>query len=1586
MYTANKIETFRPACKRGYRHSRALFIFCLLCAINAALPNKSLAEIYYCDPVGGDTQSNSGSSASPWGTLQSVFQAGKIQRRTTPTGSITNPTAPVAPGDTIKLRTGYHGVVGEYNGWRNNEGPITIEADVGHNPSLGYIHFEGASNWIFRNLTIRPEFAGIYKQPFIFREHSSFGDSHHTILENCDLSTASDATVSSWSASEWANNAKDGIQLRAADSIARNNNVYNVQQGILGGGENTIIENNAVNKFTMDGLRFWGGDNMVWQYNTVKNSLNVSDNHDDGMQIYVATSTVSGLTIRGNRFYCYADPSIPYSSGAQGIFAAGGVWQDWTVENNLLVVDHWHGISIYDPINSIIINNTVVHPPNGAHGPAIRVGSAVNTIIRNNLVWGGITTGSGITVENNLENVSTNYDDIFTDWDGYDFTLKAGSPAIDTGSADLAPDIDILGNSRPLGAGYDIGAYEYLSGPPDTTQPSIPQNLTAQAVSESQIDLSWDASSDPESGVSYYKIYRAGSQIDTSVSTSYSNIGLNGGTTYSYEVSAVNGQGLESDKSNIASETTFQDTTPPSIVSVSASETSVEITFSESLDITSAEDTSNYGITGGISVSITAASLDTDTVTLTTSAHTEGTYTLTVENVQDTSGNPMTETTTDYEYDDGLVGYWKFDDGSGNSAVDSSGNSNTGTLINGPTWATGRVGGALSFDGVDDAVEIGTDNLNGSSGTIVLWAYAESFSSSHQTLFGHVTQPWSNRIQLYTDDASGNLDLGLGDSHTRHTDIENLDTQKWYHIALAWDGSNYTVYANGSAQATGSYSGLSTLETYADIGNNGDRADRTEAFHGIIDEVRIYNRPLNTAEVLELYNAGASVPVTHTLGVTAVNGSVTKTPDKASYNHGEEVTLQAVHDPGYSFVNWTGGVTGSSNPATIIMDADKSVTANFAVNTYTLTITAVNGSVTKTPDKASYNHGGEVTLQAVHDPGCSFVNWAGGVTGSSNPATIVMDADKSVTATFAINTYTLNVTAVNGSITKTPDKASYNYGEEVTLQAVHDPGYSFVNWAGGVTGSSNPATIIMDADKSVTANFAVNTYTLTVTAVNGSITKTPDKATYNHGEEVTLQAVHDPGYSFVNWTGGVTGSSNPATIIMDADKSVTANFVIDEIDETAPVVTNCAPAADSIQAPLNTLIILHVVDDGKGVDPESVTIEVDDNLVYSGNTTTHSSIHGKCHRIGTKADYTFIYQPKQNFELDESVRVKVKAKDLASNTMAEYSYSFKTEMLSFGKNTRVDLRNIKKGRPVTVCDNSGNIWAAWHAGVVDSRDIYIGKLEDGAVNFDSSVQLTSDAAECNPVTATGSDGKLYVAWQDNRNGNWDIYVSTSNDWSAEIRVTGSDANQINPAIVVDSSNNASIVWEDDRNGNQDIYVAKSSDGFATKAVSPITSDTSDQVEPAIAVDSDNTIYVVWTDTRIKGKKDIYGAASNNGPWTNIPVVAEEDGQSSPAIATEAVGSILHLVWVDDRTTDGDDDIFYAKTTGGLSPLTGSSIIDDDTGADQISPVIITTGTGNDLKVFACWRDERWANADLYFAEISPDYSAKIARVTRRMCS
>lgn len=491
-------------------------------------------------------------------------------------------------------------------------------------------------------------------------------------------------------------------------------------------------------------------------------------------------------------------------------------------------------------------------------------------------------------------------------------------------------------------------------------------------------------------------------------------------------------------------------------------------------------------------------------------------------------------------------------------------------------------------------------------------------------------------------------------------------------------------------------------------------------------------------------------------------------------------------------------------------------------------------------------------------------------------------------------------------------------------------------------------------------------------------------ATDPDGDTVTYSVQGLPsGATFTNqtfnWTpnDGQVGSYVVTFIASDGNAQDSESITITvSADVSAPSVTNCSPDANAIQTPTNTLIILHIVDTDKGVDANSVIIKVSNNTVYTGNTSDYSSGYGHCYRVGTEADYTFIYQANDTFDFDQTITVTVNATDTAGNAMSEHSYSFKTEMRSFSENKKVnsDSDNSSDGTPSTIRGSNGDIWAAWHAGQAGSRDVYIGKLTAGADNFGGRVQLTSNGADqYNAAIAIDADDKLYVVWQDNRGETWDIYISTSVDgttWSTERPVTDANANQTNPAIVIDGSSpkNAYVVWQDDRAGNQDVYVASSSNDFVTKTVSQITSDSSDQTEPAVAADSDNTIYVVWTDAR-GGSNNIYGAASNSGPWTNVAIVNNANNQSSPAIAAEAAGSILHLLWVDD--TSGNRDIYYASSNGlPSSPLTGSTIIDDTSRADQLEPAIAVTGsTGNNLKIFACWQDERNSDTDLYFVEV-----------------
>ena len=102
------------------------------------------------------------------------------------------------------------------------------------------------------------------------------------------------------------------------------------------------------------------------------------------------------------------------------------------------------------------------------------------------------------------------------------------------------------------------------------------------------------------------------------------------------------------------------------------------------------------------------------------------------------------------------------------------------------------------------------------------------------------------------DGGNNQLDLGLGDSHTRDTNIATLSADTWYHIALTWDGTNYIVYIDGDNDANGTYSGLSSIGSYADIGNTGNSSDRAEAFQGKLDQVRIYDKVLSQSEIQDL--------------------------------------------------------------------------------------------------------------------------------------------------------------------------------------------------------------------------------------------------------------------------------------------------------------------------------------------------------------------------------------------------------------------------------------------------------------------------------------------------------------------------------------------------------------------------------------------------------------------------------------------------------------------------------------------------------------------------------------------------------------
>jgi uncharacterized repeat protein (TIGR02543 family) len=235
-------------------------------------------------------------------------------------------------------------------------------------------------------------------------------------------------------------------------------------------------------------------------------------------------------------------------------------------------------------------------------------------------------------------------------------------------------------------------------------------------------------------------------------------------------------------------------------------------------------------------------------------------------------------------------------------------------------------------------------------------------------------------------------------------------------------------------------------------------------------------------DVVSFWSGSLSVTITQgyslTTSVNPQEGGYVSPAGTNWYNSGQTVQVLATANPGYTFTNWSGDFIGTANPTSIAMNGSKNVVANFTQNQYTLTVNIAptgSGLVTKVPDKTTYVYGDVVTLTATANAGYTFSNWSGDATGSSNPVTVTISGNKNVTANFTQNQYTLTVSITpsgSGSVAKNPDKASYIYGEQVTLTATANSGYIFDKWSGDATGTGNPITLTINENKTVTANFA----------------------------------------------------------------------------------------------------------------------------------------------------------------------------------------------------------------------------------------------------------------------------------------------------------------------------------------------------------------------------------------------------------------------------------------------------------------------------------------------------------------------------------
>ena len=299
-----------------------------------------------------------------------------------------------------------------------------------------------------------------------------------------------------------------------------------------------------------------------------------------------------------------------------------------------------------------------------------------------------------------------------------------------------------------------------------------------------------------------------------------------------------------------------------------------------------------------------------------------------------------------------------------------------------------------------------------------------------------------------------------------------------------------------------------------------------------------------------------------------------------NYTSGSIVQLTANANSGAAFKTWTGDCAGQGQTCQLTMDGDHSTTANFIALDH-LAITVVgSGTVTSTDSQiscaptcgADYPMGTVVMLNAAPNPGSVFFGWSGGGCTGTGTCSVTMDQAKAVTATFYFD---LNLAALGGGtitagttappgIACTPSGGfsaclAYAPGTSVSITEAPSAGHTFTGFSGDCTGTGL-CSVPLDAPRSVTANFKVTQYPLTVSVITtmsgqGSVSSSPAginncagscTASFDFSASVILTATPDANNGrFVMWTSGpCSGSTMPTcTVVMPAAPlSVGASF------------------------------------------------------------------------------------------------------------------------------------------------------------------------------------------------------------------------------------------------------------------------------------------------------------------------------------------------------------------------------------------------------------------------------------------------------------
>ncbi len=322
---------------------------------------------------------------------------------------------------------------------------------------------------------------------------------------------------------------------------------------------------------------------------------------------------------------------------------------------------------------------------------------------------------------------------------------------------------------------------------------------------------------------------------------------------------------------------------------------------------------------------------------------------------------------------------------------------------------------------------------------------------------------------------------------------------------------------------------------------------------------------------------------------------------------------------------------------------------------------------------------------------------------------------------------------------------------------------------------------------------------------------------------------------------------------------------------------------------------------------------------------------------------------------------------------------FTSDTIPWGGVISVSKGSNDSTSPSMLVGSDGTLYIVWQEyRSRNDAEILLSMSTDGGLTFMEPLNVSNSAyMDENPRIALADDGTLYIVWQSRVGNNYEIMLATFKDGKVTkpINLSRSSGSSTNASIAV-SNGSVYIVWHDNTPGNYDVMLRMSNDnGKSFSEVMNISNDTGNSMDPSLAIDGSN-VYILWRteETGMKEKRSniMLRMSNDHGKsFSEVMNISRSKGHATNASIAVSNGSV-YIVWHDN--TPGNYDVMLRMSNNSGSSFSNAVNLSSNSG-NSIEPSILVY----DSSIYIAWRDDTFGRHDIML-RISNDHGKSFSEV------